>query len=350
MNQESKKRLKTSLIYSSIILGLIFTALLLYGLFFEVPIAYEVEKSLNQIQIVDITKIKENTLTSIDEEKDLDAGLKELSPNQEKSDANQPKTTKDESVSEDNKSKQVNLQDDEDDKKIQEKNKSRPAGQKSKLTILVTNLGTSKELTESAINLNKNFTLGFSAFTTSLKRYFIQALDRRFEVFIYLPFEPKDYPISDPGPYAMLTRYETLKNLNIMKSILSEFNGSKGVYGNTREIFTSNKEAFLPLLKSIDDRNMSIIIGNTSQKGHNSFMQEYKNFINADIIIDMIADENVIKNNLKKLELLALERGDAVGYVNTYPITLKILAEWQKTLEEKGIELTPATKLIKSRN
>lgn len=328
MNQKNKKKLKSILSYSSFTLGLIFITLLAYALLFEVPISNEVEKKLGQTHLIDITKLKEKTLASIDEQQDLDQGLKDISTN----------------IQEDPKKSLTK-------EKINDKNLENPQqiskSVKPKISILVTNLGTNKEITQNALELNKGFTLGFSAFTTSLKNYFTQAIDSKFDVFIYLPFEPKDYPISDPGPYALLKSHSFLKNLNVMKTILTEFNGCKGVYGNTREIFTSDEDSFAPIFKAINDRNLSVIIGNPSQIEHNSFIKEYKNYLNTDIIIDAIADENFIKNNLKKLELLALEKGNATGFVNTYPVTLKILSEWQKTLNDKGIELVPATKLIR---
>lgn len=340
MNQNSKKKLKSLLYISSISLAILLLGVIGYGIFFELPISTQIEKQLGQIKRIDITKETEKTVATISEQEDLVKGLAEISTDEKKLPTNQK--TGDSPKADTSLTKLPESTD-------LVKEVAEVKGPKGKITVVLTNLGTSEEITKSALELDNNFTLGFSAFTTSFKQYFLKALDRKFEVYIYMPFEPSDYPISDPGPYALLTRYESNKNLSIMKGILAEFVGAKGVYGTDREVFTFDHDSFMPVLQALTMKNMNVILGHKIQSGTNDYLKNHDNILFADIVLDNIADDIVIKNNLKKLEILALNNGSSVGYVNTYPITLEILKEWSETLKDRDLELVTASELVELR-
>lgn len=331
MAENNKKKLKNFLYISTIILFTILVLLLGYGIFFEVPITTNLEKKNGQLHIVDITKPIENDYASFEEQEDLDKGVKEL--------------TEENINYENEKSITENLEESNNNQQSKNEEKYRFRS-KPKISLIVTNLGTNKDLTERALELPSNINLGFSAYTTSLKPLFHEALKKSFELYVYLPFEPRDYPLSDPGPYAILSSNSYEKNIKIIQGILSEFKGIKGVYGNYREVFTKNKLSFMPLLTDFKKNNLKIVLGRNIDEDSPNYLQSFENVISADIIVDLVPDEETIRHNLSNLVSIAKSKGYALGYFNTYPVSLKALKSWLNTIDKDKVDIVPISELI----
>lgn len=311
MNEEKKKLLKKYLSIATVILSALWIILFSYGLFFEVKINAKIEEKLAQTHIVDITQPASEEVQSQDDGKKIDEEL----------------------------SKQIS--------QISPQRPNLGANiEKAKISIIVTNLGTNKDLTQQALSLPRTITLGFSPYTTSLKEYYHQAVKNGFDIFIYMPFEPSDYPTNDPGPYAILEDNSSDKNLSIIKNMLANFPGTKGIYANYRENISLNEKAFSSIIDLITQKNMNILLGRDFSHDQSKYLQNHQNVIPTDIIIDMVPDPNVIKHSLNNLLSLAKSKKFAVGYINTYPITLKVLSEWLANLNDPEIEIVPLSSLL----
>jgi polysaccharide deacetylase 2 family uncharacterized protein YibQ len=62
---------------------------------------------------------------------------------------------------------------------------------------------------------------------------------------------------------------------------------------------------------------------------------------NIDVMIDSHPSKEEIGAALKKLEALAKEQGVAAGMIHPLPVSMAQLAEWSRTLADKGIRLAP---------
>ena len=73
-------------------------------------------------------------------------------------------------------------------------------------------------------------------------------------------------------------------------------------------------------------------------------------FAKADLSIDVIPTAVEIDRALAKLEVLARERGVAVGMASALPISIERISVWIKALESHGILLVPlTTAMLKSK-
>ena len=74
-------------------------------------------------------------------------------------------------------------------------------------------------------------------------------------------------------------------------------------------------------------------------------------FAKADFTIDAVPTSAEIDRALARLEILAKERGTAVGVASALPISIERIGVWIKTLEGHGIMLVPlTTAMLKSKS
>ena len=342
MSDNKKLLLKKFLITITTLLTISFVGLLGYGILVERVVISKLDEKAGQVQLIDITQPLTSDMISIKDKKELDEGLKEIVPEQpKKQEQAQPAPVAE---------KTQDLPKEEEKKADTPANNTNQApnleNKKLKIALVVTNLGINKTITEEALKLPNTITLGFSAYTTAFKDLYTKAVKDGFEVYLYLPFQPKDFPISDPGPYPILVESSLDQNISNIRNIISSFPGIKGVYGNYRESLTENKEAFEPILSFLKQNNLLLFLGRNIANDKTNFLAESGNVLSANAIIDIVPEEDAIRNSLSKLVESAYDKGYAIGYINTYPVTITALNNWLKNIDKNHIEIVPVSQLL----
>jgi polysaccharide deacetylase 2 family uncharacterized protein YibQ len=211
-----------------------------------------------------------------------------------------------------------------------------------KIAILLTDLGFSKRATQISSTLPLEIGLGFYPYTTTMKPLLYQAVQRGHEVFLYAPFESGN-PSINPGKLPLLITNTPEKNIQNLNRLLSAFKGYTGIYSVPSEIFTGNQDAINPIIEMINNKNLMFVISSKRDNFDKLFKQT--NIIFSDITIDAELSLSSIKNNLQQLISVAKLHGKALGYAQSYPITINALLEWIPSLIEQGIELVPVSAL-----
>jgi polysaccharide deacetylase 2 family uncharacterized protein YibQ len=219
---------------------------------------------------------------------------------------------------------------------------------KKKIVLIVTDLGLSKSMTLEAMQLSKNFTLGFSPYANNVDEWIDQAVSKGFEAVINLPMQPIDYPVNDPGPYAMLQNLSIGENLSRLDWILSRSKKIVGVYSNANETFSSSRANVLPVLENLKKHRKILAYGNiTNDQSLNSLSSSIGNeYSPVNINIDEELNEAKINSNLLRLEGIATTQGYAVGYINPYPMTIKMVNTWMEGLDKKTTAIVPLSNLF----
>lgn len=218
-----------------------------------------------------------------------------------------------------------------------------------RVALVVTGLGLSTKVTEQAIMSFPDYvTLGFSTYSADLERWVTRAREGDHEVLLSLPMEPKDYPISDPGPIALLTKNPSEKNLNILKWIMAQSDAHIGFYTEQKERFSFVNKVMEPILYHLRKHQMLMVYNNEEE---NATLQERARtiglpFIVADLTIDDTVMPELIRDQLEITERIALTKGQAVVIARAYPITQDILNRWLATLNDKNIIVVPLSKLM----
>lgn len=220
---------------------------------------------------------------------------------------------------------------------------------KPKIAILVTNLGLNKNATELAISLPKEVSLGFLPYTSSLKYLYEKALKDQHEMFVYLPFETRKYPMDFPGHMPILKNAANEENINRLNALLNNFEGYQGVYASFKESFTEDAIKSAPIINELNQRNLSLFLGreDASQNFHGE--KNIKTF-SADIILDIEPNVSDIKENLDKLVEIAKANKTAIAYAESYPVTIYTLKAWIPMLKERNIELVPVSHIMRQKH
>ncbi len=222
---------------------------------------------------------------------------------------------------------------------IEEKVQSKPQSHvKPHIAILVTNLGLNPLSTELALSLPKEVSLGFLPYTTSLKPFLTKAHENGHEIFMYLPFETKQYPDDSPGQMPLLLSLSDEENIQRMHNLLHSFEGYIGVYGTSHDVFTSSNKVGA-ILSEIAGKKLKLFTSN----GFMAHGEMSDLVISSTVIIDSEPNIPAIKKQLDLLVELAKSGKPAVGYAGSYPVTIYTLKAWLPTLEAMGIEVVPVT-------
>ncbi|MCD6035933.1 MAG: hypothetical protein K0R63_1674 [Rickettsiales bacterium] len=221
--------------------------------------------------------------------------------------------------------------------------------QKTKyVAILITGLGLSSIPSGQALELPPEVTMGFSPYTSDIDDWVERAVKRGHEVFLGLPMEPQDYPISDPGPYALISSLSDTENLERLHWILEVTKGYAGVYSPRFEKFTFSLRVVHPILEELKKRGVSFVYGGDAENYSllNLTDQLGVPTVGTDYVIDETITPSGIAKALKDLETVADKNGYAVGVGRPYPVTTAMLREWLMTLDAKNIRLVPVSELL----
>jgi hypothetical protein len=109
--------------------------------------------------------------------------------------------------------------------------------------------------------------------------------------------------------------------------------------------FTAAEQALAPVLRETAKRGLIFVDDGGSSRSVAGQLAGSHNlpFAKADVVIDAVPTPVEIGRALAHLEMIARDRGSAVGIATALPATVARIAEWAKTVEAKGIVLVPIT-------
>lgn len=163
------------------------------------------------------------------------------------------------------------------------------------------------------------------------------------ETLISVPMEPVEFPLSDPGPRALLTMLSPEDNLERLHWVMSRTGGYVGMtnaLGAMRgERFSGMGDQMTVVLRELARRGLMFVDARADAgRNHLSWHRS------VDLVIDDIATEERIDQRLELLSRLARDRGSALGLATQpRPVTVDRIAAWTNGLADKGIILAPIT-------
>ena len=215
--------------------------------------------------------------------------------------------------------------------------------------IIMTGIGLNSARTQAAIeDLPLNISLALSPYSNNLPEVAADARAMGHEVFLQLPMEPIDFPLSDPGPRALLTSLPEGENLVRLEWLLARFPGYAGVVSYLGSKFGSLDSAIRPVIEFIDRTGLMYIEGTSSGSiSLGAQLASNTDSPNAvgNIMIDEIPSRRQIDARLNDLVEQAKSNGVAIGIAQSYPVTIQRLRNWSARLARQGVQLVPVSAL-----
>jgi len=219
-----------------------------------------------------------------------------------------------------------------------------------RIAIILRGIGLSRAATLAAINqLPGGITLAFSPYTANLGDWMGMARSSGHETLIDLPMEPNDFPVSDPGPLAMLTELEAADNIKRLQRLLGLAPGFVGVFQVMGSKFAASEESLTPVLSELQKRGLLYVDNGIPEGGLSIKVAKSLALPRTSIafVLDTVASAAAINGRLTQLEKRARNRKTAVGVAEPYPVTIRRLAEWAKSLDFKELTLAPVSAVVR---
>ena len=218
--------------------------------------------------------------------------------------------------------------------------------ERPRIAVIVTGLGLSQAATEAAITrLPGSVTLAFDPYAKGLDDWIPLAREAGHEVLLSLPMESANFPVHDPGPYALRTSLAPSDNLRRLEFVLSRLSGYVGVVTLMGSGFTTVEEQLRPVLEALRGRGLLFVEAVRTPK---TLAPEIATEIGLPHVAnDLVLDENPSKASvdirLAELEGIVRKRTTAVAMAAPNPATLERIAAWAATLEGKNLALAPVS-------
>lgn len=215
---------------------------------------------------------------------------------------------------------------------------------KPKVALIVGGLGLNPTTTRAAIEqLPAEVTLSFVPYAEGLQGWIDMARAQGHEVLIEVPMEPVDYPATDPGPQTLLTDLPPGEMRARLNWVLSRGTGYYGVINYQGSAFLRDKAATAAFTLALRQRGLSFIDDGQGRGVGGAFARA-----SADRVIDGQLSAASIQSQLAGIEATAKARGQALGAGFAYPVTLAVAIRWIQGLEERGLQLAPASAIARS--
>ena len=209
------------------------------------------------------------------------------------------------------------------------------------IAIVIADLGLEGEEAIQKQDLSAEITLGFSV--ESYDKPFKHFSTLGHELMLNIPLEPTDYPTEPAGDLTLITELPEQENLKKLEQILDKASIYQGLYSIADEKFTlSQKEAEF-LLAHLKQKNILFLSGNNKLSEIAKKMSFH--ILTKDVILDDVISPEAIEAKLAILEKIAHDKGYAIAFGNSYPLTLKLIQEWMTGLNQQGIKIVPITEL-----
>jgi polysaccharide deacetylase 2 family uncharacterized protein YibQ len=217
------------------------------------------------------------------------------------------------------------------------------------IAIVVSGLGINPNGTMEAIQkLPAEVTLAFAPYGKGLERSVASARTSGHEVLLEVPLEPFDYPDNDPGPDTLLTGQAPRDNLNKLFRVMSRFGGYVGLLNNMGARFTASGADFGPVMEELGARGLGYLDDGSSNRSLAPQLARANRvpFARVDAVVDANPSRGPILAQLQALEERAKQKGSAIGIISALPVSIEVITEWARGLEDKGIQIVPASALM----
>lgn len=217
----------------------------------------------------------------------------------------------------------------------------------NKIAILVANIGTNKKITELALKLPKEVSIGILPHTKNLNSILDRVTNSGHESYIYLPLELNSHAAS-LNQWTLFSNLSIDQNIDRLSTMVNYLGDKKyNLYTSPDEKLSQSPELLSSILNYLSNKDISCIWSNLDNL---EILQERKNIKFVDIIIDPNPEKNVIENNLRLLLYMAQKNGYVIGYLNGYNVSIDILNKWLSNVEEYNVKLVHISTLLNIKN
>lgn len=209
------------------------------------------------------------------------------------------------------------------------------------ISVVINDFGLSESLSRDMIEtLPSNVTFILSPYSQNPEDWIKRAREDGHEVWIGLPVENENFPLSDPGAKALLTRVSLQYNQDRLEWVLGRTVGYTGVAAFTDGALEEARNVFEKMIRGMLGRGIGYFEINTQD---DSFILPLAKDMRVPHAHNSATIEVLDETNagVKQIYARINRNGHAVALIEPSPVNLKALSGWLVSLEEDGIASVP---------
>lgn len=220
-------------------------------------------------------------------------------------------------------------------------------GQPARIAIVVGGVGINQAGSELALSrLPGEVSLALAPYGANLATWAARSREAGHEILLQIPFEPIDFPMTDPGPQTLLVDDPATENIDRLRWLMAQFQSYAGIISYTGGRFLADPDAMAPIVAELARRGLMFVDDGAIQRSRaNEAAEGELPFAKADLVLDLEVNEAAIAARLAQLVTIARERGYAIASASAFPTTIEQIALWAETAAEQGVVLVPVTSL-----
>ncbi len=190
-------------------------------------------------------------------------------------------------------------------------------------------------------------TLSYLPYAKDLPERTTRARANGHELMVHMPMEPMNGSL-DGGPRVLSSNLTRAEFESTLLWGLSQFQGYVGVNNHMGSRLTQDAEALGRMMKILRKKDVYFVDSKTISTSVAAEVARDNGIAYAkrDVFLDHEISKEFVRNALNKLETIAREKGFAIAIGHPHQETIEVLKEWIPTLDEKGIELVPASEVV----
>lgn len=219
---------------------------------------------------------------------------------------------------------------------------------KPKIVIIIDDLGMDRKRTEQVINLPGPITLAFLPYAPKLDEDTKTSLSKGHELLIHTPMEPMDGKMN-PGPIALMDDMNEQQLKVVLEQVFKSFDGYVGINNHMGSRLTQNQKAMDVVMEALSKRDLLFVDSktiNTSVAAQTARNHNLR-YAERDVFLDHENTPEFVAQSLRKMEIVARNRGQAIGIGHPKEATINGLRAWIPTLEKKGFEIVPVSAVVR---
>jgi hypothetical protein len=217
----------------------------------------------------------------------------------------------------------------------------------ARISIIVDDLGHDREMAEAFIGLNFPFGISVLPVARHTKAVVRLANQRKRELLLHLPMEPKNYPGLDPGPGALMLAMRDEEITRTVRRHLGYVDGARGVNNHMGSLFTENKKKMAVVMGELKKQGLFYVDSRTTRETVALRVAKEAGVpvASRSVFLDNNLSAQAMKFQMERLLGIARHCGSAIGIAHPHEETRKF---FQRRLPELkgGVRLVPVAELV----
>lgn len=223
-----------------------------------------------------------------------------------------------------------------------------PAGVKGRVVIIIDDMGMDRKHTSAVMDLPAPVTLAFLPYAGDLAAQVGRGVSKGHELMVHVPMEPINDKLNG-GPAVLRVDQTAEEFSKILNDDLSAFSGYVGINNHMGSKLTQDRAAMARVMTELKTRNLYFIDSRTinDSVAADEARKAGVPFAVRDVFLDHEETYEFAAGSLSEVERKALKNGVAIAIGHPKENTIRALREWLPTLESKGLQLVPASAVVR---